>query len=474
MLKQLKTFFGAQDLTVGSPTTNLLKFSVPLLIGNIAQQLYSTVDSIVIGQYVGDTALAAIGAVMPITFLLLVLFMAIATGAGILVAQYFGAKSKAQLNKAIGTSMTLVFISSVFVMAVAIPLANPILRLIDTPVEILDMAATYLKITFWGILGFAFYNIISGILRGLGDSVTPLLFLLIATGLNIVLDIWFVAGFGWGVAGVAYATIISQAISAILCIIRLLRIKETVSLHWKTLIPDRALTKDLFRIGLPSGMTQAIFSLAMVVVQALTNSMGYQVITTNISVMRIDGFAMMPNFTFGMAITTFVGQNIGARRMDRVEKGSRAAVVMAAGVSTFLTLMLVLFGGSLIRLFTDTPEIIDLGIRAMRILAVGYIAMSFTQVHGGIMRGAGDTMPSMWISLITTVVLRVPIAYLLAAITRSEQWPNGSPDALFISLLISWVLGGIMTYAWYRRGTWKTKSFIRPEFEEEPLSEAAS
>lgn len=473
MLKNFKQFFGAQDLTVGPPATNLLKFSVPLLIGNIAQQLYSTVDSIVIGKYVGDTALAAIGAVLPITFLLLVLFMAIATGSGILVAQYFGAKSKNLLNKAIGTSLTLVFVSSLVVMAIAIPLAYPILRLIGTPVEIIDMAATYLKITFYGILGFAFYNIISGILRGLGDSLTPLLFLLVTTVLNIVLDLLFVAGFGWGVAGVAYATIISQFISSILCIIRLLRMKDVVSLHPKELVPDPDLTRDLLRIGLPSGLTQAIFSLAMVVVQALTNSMGYQVITTTTSVMRIDGFAMMPNFTFGMAITTFVGQNIGARRMDRVEKGSHSAVYMAVGVSTFLTFLLILFGGSLIRLFTDTPEIINLGIRALRVLAAGYIAMSVTQVYGGIMRGAGDTMPSMWISLFTTVVLRVPIAYLWAHLSRSATWPNGSPDALFYSLLISWVLGAVMTWAWYRKGEWKKKSFLR---EEEPnvVTEAAS
>ena len=474
MFKGFKQFFGAQDLTVGSPSTNMLKFSVPLLIGNIAQQLYSTVDSIVVGHYVGDTALAAIGAVLPIMFLLLVLFMAISTGAGILVAQYFGAKSKNQLNKAIGTSLTLVFLSSIIIMAIAIPLAYPILRLIDTPIEVIDMSATYMKITFFGILGFAFYNIISGILRGLGDSITPLLFLLVTTGLNIVLDVWFVAGLGWGVAGVAYATILSQLISSILCIIRLLRMKDTVSLHWKTLIPDRDLTRDLFRIGMPSGLTQAIFSLAMVLVQALTNSMGYQVITTTTAVMRIDGFAMMPNFTFGMAITTFVGQNIGAKRMDRVEKGSHAAVIMAVGVSTFLTLLLILFGGDLITLFTDTPAVVDLGIRSLRILAAGYIAMSLTQVYGGIMRGAGDTMPSMWISLITTVALRVPIAYILAFLTRSEAWPNGSPDALYISLLVSWVLGAVMTYAWYRRGTWKTKSLLREEQEQEPLIEAAS
>lgn len=473
MLKQMKRFFGAQDLTVGSPTLNLVKFSIPLLIGNFAQQLYSTVDSIVIGQYVGDTALAAIGAVIPIMFLLLVLFMAIATGASILVAQYFGAKAKQQLNKAVGTSMTLIFLSSLLVMAIAIPLAYPILRLLDTPVEIIDMSATYLRITFFGILGFAFYNIISGILRGLGDSITPLLFLLVATALNIGLDLLFVAGFGWGVAGVASATILSQFVSSLLCIIRLLTMKDTVHLSWKSLIPDRVITRDLLRIGMPSGLTQAIFSLAMVIVQSLTNSMGYQVITTTTSVMRIDGFAMMPNFTFGMAITTYVGQNIGAKRLDRVDQGARAGTYMAVGVSTFLTLLLLLFGGSLIRLFTDTPAVIDLGVRTLRILAAGYIAMSLTQVFGGIMRGAGDTLPSMWISLFTTVVLRVPIAYTWAFLSRSAKWPNGSPDALFFSLLISWVIGMLLTYAWFKRGKWRTKSFARQEenqFVEEAIS----
>lgn len=460
MLKGLTTFFGAQDLTVGSPVTNLLKFSVPLLIGNFAQQLYSTVDSIVVGRYVGDTALAAVGATMPIVNLLLVLFMAISTGAGILVAQFFGARSWKLLNKAIGNALTLVFISSLLIMAIAIPLARPILVFLDTPVEIVDMAAAYLQIVFLGILGFGFYNIIAGILRGLGDSITPLIYLLICTSLNTVLDVWFVAGLGWGVAGAAWATIISQFISAALCIIRLLRMREIVVVSRDNLVLDRALITKLLKIGMPAGVTQAVFSLAMVVVQALTNSMGYQVITTTTAVMRIDGFAMMPNFTFGMAISTFVGQNIGAKRMDRVDQGTRVAVILALAVSTSLTLLLLIFGGSLIRLFTETPEIVSLGLRQIRILAAGYIAMSMTQVFGGIMRGAGDTMPSMWISMFTTVVFRVPAAYLLAYLTRSAAWPNGSPEALFFSLLISWVLGAVLTFSWFRRGNWRRKSLL--------------
>ncbi|HBP39184.1 MAG TPA: MATE family efflux transporter, partial [Clostridiales bacterium] len=164
--------------------------------------------------------------------------------------------------------------------------------------------------------------------------------------------------------------------------------------------------------------------------------------------------------TFGMAISTYVGQNMGARRLDRVDQGSRVAAVMGLAVSTFLTLLLLLFGGTLLRLFTDTPEIISLGLRQIRILSAGYIAMSVTQVFGGIMRGAGDTMPIMWISMFTTVVFRVPVAYLLAWLTRSEAWPNGSPDSQFISLLSSWVLGAVLTYSWYRRGKWRQKNLV--------------
>ena len=460
MLDSVKRFFGVQDLTIGSPLANLIKFSVPLLLGNFAQQLYSTIDSIIVGRYVGDTALAAIGATFPVINLLLVLFMSIATGTGILVSQFYGARAWKQLDKTIGNALMLITGSSLLMMAIAVPLARPILALLGTPPEIIDLSAAYMRITFIGLIGFGFFNIISGILRGLGDSLSPLLFLLITTTLNTALDLWFVAGLGWGVAGAAWATILAQFISAIFCIVRLLRMKDVVNVRWENLKPDFGLIGQLLRIGLPAGVTQAVFSMAMVVVQALTNSMGYQVITTMTAVMRIDGFAMMPNFTFGMAISTYVGQNMGARRLDRVDQGSRVAAVMGLAVSTFLTLLLLLFGGTLLRLFTDTPEIISLGLRQIRILSAGYIAMSVTQVFGGIMRGAGDTMPIMWISMFTTVVFRVPVAYLLAWLTRSEAWPNGSPDSQFISLLSSWVLGAVLTYSWYRRGKWRQKNLV--------------
>ena len=459
--RKVRALFGAQDMTEGRPMVNLLKFSVPLLIGNFAQQLYSTVDSIVVGRYVGDKALSSIGTTLPIINLLLVLFMAVATGVGVMVAQYFGAKDRESLSRSIGNAITLILVSSIIIMAIGLPFAGSLLRLTNTPPETFDMARSYLTIILSGVLASGLYNIVAGILRGLGNSVFPLMTLLLASVLNTVLDVWAVAGLGMGVAGAALATILSQAVAATMCLYRLWTMRESVDLNLKRLSPDREFISQILRLGLPAGLTQAIFSMSMVFVQSLTNSMGYRVVTCTTAVMRVDGFAMMPNFTFGMAIATFVGQNVGANRMDRVSQGIRDVLKLSLSISITLVTLLILFGPNLITMFTTTEEIIRLGARQIRILAPGYVAMACSQVFGGTMRGAGDTMPSMWISLITTVGIRVPLAYLLANLTRSPAWPVGSPDAIFFSMLTSWTLGAAANYLWYRRGQWKKKSLIR-------------
>ena len=485
MLEKFKKLFGAQDMTVGKPMSNILKFALPLLIGNIAQQLYSTVDSIVVGKYCsvarngydGVDALSAIGASNPIINLLLVLFIAISTGAGIMVAQYFGAREKERLSRCIGTSVTLIAAASLMITIVGVPLSGPLLELIKTPANYMQPAKEYLQIIFLGIIGGGFYNIISGILRGLGDSFYPLVYLIVAALSNIVLDIWFVAGLNMGVAGAALATIIAQGISAVLCIVRLFQMKDIITVNRHSLTPDWHMAGRVLKLGLPSGVTQAIFSLAMVFVQSLTNQMSYIlpggaetffVPAISIAVMRVDGFAMMPNFTFGLAISTYIGQNLGAKRLDRVQPGINACLKLAGAISLALVLALLLFGKNLIGMFvnaeTTDPDVyamvIGQGGRALRILAVGYLAMAFTQVFSGVLRAAGDTVSSMVISMITTVALRVPTAYLLAYLTRSETWPNGHPDALFVSLVTSWVIGAVLTYLWYRRGKWKELDLI--------------
>lgn len=454
----LKKLFEPVDMTVGAPWKKIVLFTVPMLIGNIAQQLYNTVDSVVVGKYVGDNALAAVGSAGPILNLLIVLFVGISVGAGIMVSQYFGAKEREELSMTIGNCITLTAIASVFVMVVASIVARPLLELLNTPDSIIDWCHSYLLILFIGCAGLAYYNILGGILRGLGDSMAALLYLLVATVINIVLDILFVAKLGMGVNGVALATAIAQLVSAALCMLRLLRMKEIFDLKPSYLKLNKKYAMNVIRLGLPSGITQAIFSMAMIVVQSLTNSFGEMFIAANVIVMRVDGFAMMPNFSFGTAMTTYAGQNVGAKFYDRVEKGAKQGTLIAVGTSTVITGMILIFGKALMGIFTNTPELVELSRDMMGILAVGYIAMAVTQSISGVMRGAGDTMTPMWISIVTTIFVRVPIAYGIAFFTRTAEFPNGRQECIFISLLTSWVLGALITYFFYKRGKWKTKA----------------
>lgn len=455
---KLQKLFAPVDMTAGNPGKQIVAFAIPMLIGNIAQQLYNTADSVIVGRYVGDNALAAVGSASPILNLLLVLFVGISVGAGIMVSQYFGAKQREDLSGTIGSCITLTAISSLFIMIIGPLVSGPLLSYLDTPESIIGWCESYLNIIFIGIVGMAYYNILGGVLRGLGDSVSALLYLLIATIVNIVLDILFVASFGMGVAGVALATAIAQALSAVLCFWKLLRMSDIFDMKKKYLKLHRKYVITTIRLGLPSGLTQAIFSMAMIIVQSLTNSFGEMFIAANVIVMRVDGFAMMPNFSFGTAMTTYAGQNVGAHELERVDEGAKQGTFIAMGVSAAITALILIFGKYLMGIFTDTSELVDMSMRMMRILAVGYVAMAVTQSLSGVMRGAGDTMTPMWISLITTVAIRVPVAYGIAYLTRSEQYPGGRCESIFFSLLFSWTLGAVVTFICYRWGKWKQKA----------------
>ena len=453
-----KKLFAPADMTVGTPWKSIVAFSIPMLIGNIAQQLYNTVDSIVVGRYVGDNALAAVGSASPLLNLLLVLFIGISVGAGIMVSQYFGAKLREELSRTIGCCITLTALASVLIMVCTPPLLRPMLKMLNTPDSIIDWCNSYLTIMMLGIAGMAYYNILSGILRGMGDSASALVYLLVATVLNIVLDLLFVAAFDMGVSGVALATVIAQAVSAVLCLFKLMRMSDTFDFGLSYLKLKKKYAFTIVRLGLPSGMTQAILSSAMIIVQSLTNSFGEMLIAANVIIMRVDGFAMMPNFSFGTAMTTYAGQNVGAGKYDRVTKGAKQGTAIAMGVSTVITLTILIFGKYLMGIFTETAELVDLSMRMMRILAVGYIAMAVTQSLSGVMRGAGDTMTPMWISLTTTIVIRVPLAYGISYLTRTAELPYGRKECIFISLLVSWLMGAILTTIFYRKGKWKEKA----------------
>lgn len=458
MLENMKRLFGQVDMTEGRPWERILIFTVPMLIGNIAQQLYNTVDSIVVGRYVGDNALAAVGSASPIFNLLLVLFVGISMGASIMVSQYYGSRDRENLSKTIGSSITLTAVACLILVALGSLVIRPALELLDTPDSLINWCTSYLMILLWGSAGLAYYNILCGILRGLGDSLSALLYLLIATVINIVLDIWFVAGFEMGVAGVALATVIAQLVSAVLCLWKLHTMTDLFDMNVSYLKPDWENVGTVIRLGLPSGLTQAIFSMAMVVVQSLTNSFGEMIIAANVIIMRVDGFAMMPNFSFGTAMTTYAGQNVGAGHYDRVKQGAKQGTLIAAGTSAAITGLILLFGPYLMGIFTNTRELAVLSAEMMKILAVGYIAVAVTQSLSGVMRGAGDTMTPMWISLITTVVVRVPLAYGLVNLTKTPALPQGRYECLWISMLCSWVLGALITFLFYRLGSWKKKA----------------
>ncbi len=458
MAGQLKGLFGTLDMTQGSPWSKLIRFSVPLLVGNFAQQLYNTVDSIIVGKYVGDGALAAVGASGPLLNLLLVLFIGISTGANIMVAQYFGAKERQHLSKTVGSTITLTFLCGAVLMVVGPLIVRPFLHLVGTPEDILGMTADYLTIIFLGTLGMAYYNILAGVLRGMGDSIMPLIFLLTACCINVVLDLVFVAVFDWGVAGAAWATIAAQLISAALCLMRVARMRDMLDLNRQTLRLDKRYVMQLARLGLPSGASQAIFSTAAILVQNLTNTFGTLFIACNTVVMRVDGFVIMPCFTFGNAMTSYVGQNIGAGRLDRVREGTRAGIKLAMGVSAVLVLCILFFGKNLMHMFTETAELVAMGTHMMRILALGYIAMSVTQTLSGAMRGAGDTVTPMWISIIVTVIIRMPLAYGLAYLTRTPENPTGACESVYYSLLIAWIIGAVLNTVLYKKGVWKKRA----------------
>ncbi|MBQ2855342.1 MAG: MATE family efflux transporter [Oscillospiraceae bacterium] len=466
----LKSMFSAKDMTQGSPWKRIMEFSIPMLLGNIAQQLYNTADSVIVGHFVGDNALAAVGSASPILNLLLALFVGISTGAGIVVSQSFGAHDRQGLSKGIGNCISLTFVATLFIMVFGPLITRPMLNLLDTPASIIDWCADYLNIYFLGIIGFFFYNMLSGILRGLGDSVSALGFLLLAAVLNVILDLVFVGVFNMGVPGVSLATVISQAISAVFCFMKLMKMSEHFDLNKSTVRLEKAMAMRIISIGVPSGITQAIMSMSMMVVQSLTNSMGEMVIAANVIIMRVDGFAMMPNFSFGQALSVYTGQNVGAGKWDRVQKGVRQGTIIAQSFAIAIVLVILTLNTYLFSIFTETQALIDLASEMMNIMAVGYIAMSITQVLGGVMRGCGDTVTPMWISIATTVALRIPIAYVIAYMTRSAEWPNGHPFALSISLLASWVLGMIFSVVAFRL---KTRKMIRREMETQKLREAA-
>ena len=455
-----KKLFAPVDMTTGTPWKKIILFAIPMLIGNIAQQLYNTVDSIVVGRFVGDNALAAVGSTGAVLNVMIILFVGIGTGATIMVSQYLGAKRKEELAWTVGNCITLMFFTAIAVTILGNILARPLLVILKTPAVILDDAVLYLRIIFMGIIGLSFYNVFSGILRGLGDSVSALIFLLVSSGLNIVGDLFTVIVLDMGVAGVAVATIAAQAVSAILCLRKLFSMKDLFVINRSHLKMQKKYVAQIARLGIPSSITEAVFSMSMLVIQPLTNSFGETFIAANTILMRVDALAIMPAFSFVTAMTTYAGQNMGAGDLKRVEEGTKQGLTVALIVTAAVTALLVIFSHPILGLFTKTEVIISMASRFIQILAVGYLFLTAMECLSGVMRGTGDSVTPMWISLVATVIIRIPLVYFLVNITKSEEMPLGNYNMMFISTLICWGIGLIITIVLFARGNWKSKGIV--------------
>jgi len=444
------------DMTEGTPWKKLGIFAIPMIIGNIFQQLYSISDAIILGRFIGDYALAAIGSSMPLFFLIIVVMMGVSMGVSIMVSQYFGAKNREGISYTVGNGITIVAAIGVLMMAAGPFLSRPLLLLLGTPVEILDDSVMYMNILLLGILGMAYFNVLSGVLRGLGDSYSPLKYLIISNLLNIVFNFLFIAVFGWGMPAVAVGTVLAQGLSSFLCLRRLMKMQDTFDIGMKYLRPKKEYVTKTMKLGIPSGASQGIIAIGMMIIQPLVNDFGPMVIATNVIVMRIDGLVMMPIFSFSNAMTIYAGQNMGAGKIDRISKGTKQGAILAVSVCAVLVAIILIFGRFIAEAFTHTQEVIDLSQQLLRILAPGFLALTLAMVLWGTIRGAGDATSPMWVAFINTVVIRIPSAYLFVHLL-------GRPEAIMLSMLTAWTVNMILSITVYRIGKWKSKGIVKPE-----------
>ena len=393
-------------MTEGSIPRLLITFALPLMVGNVFQQLYNTVDSIIVGNFVSKQALAAVGCTGPIINTLIGVFAGLSGGAGVVISQFYGAKDRERLRRAVQTTVVLTAIMCVLLTAAGVLLAPLLLRLMDTPADVMGAASEYLRIYFWGISGMLLYNIGAGILRAVGDSTHPLYFLIFSATTNTVLDYLFVKVFSFGIAGAAIATIVSQALSAVLVMGMLVRSKEDYRVDLKALRLDGAILKRICEIGIPSSLQMGVTAVSNVFVQSYINRFESSCMAGWAAYNKLDAFAMLPLMGFSMAVTTFVGQNYGAGKLDRARSGPLHALWIGTLIMVAILTPMMLFAPTLVRLFNQEAEVIAFGTLFIRLISPFYLLCTINQIYSGALRGVGDTKATMIIMLFSFVFFR--------------------------------------------------------------------
>ena len=438
-------------MTEGVIWKELLLFSVPLLLGNLFQQLYNAVDSVVVGNYIGAQALAAVGSSAPVINLLVSFFMGLSVGAGVIISRYFGARNMESLQDSIHTSLALTMTAGIFMTLFGIIFSPTILRWIGTPSDVMSSSVLYLRIYFGGILSVMLYNMGSGILRAVGDSKNPLYFLIVSGITNILLDLLFVIVFDMGIAGVGWATLIAQTISAVLTLLLLIKTKQEYKVTLKKIRFHKDKLIEIIRLGLPSGIQNGVVSFSNVIVQSNINAFGSLAMAGCGAYTKIDGFAILPVMSYSMALTTFTGQNMGAKKYDRVKQGARSGIIMSLLTTIAISALLLIFGEQVLSIFSDNPKVISYGLYMMHVLAPFYIFLAISHAFNGIIRGAGITtipmivMITCWCGMrMTWILASVPIFHDIGVVFMG--WP------------LTWAASALWLFLYYKKGNWMKRS----------------
>lgn len=433
------------SLTQGSVAKGMLTFAVPIFLSNLFQQLYNAVDSLIVGNFLGESALAAVGSSGSLIFLLTGFVNGVSLGAGVLVARYFGAGGDAALRKAVHTTVALGLAAGTVLTVVGVALSPQILRWMGTPDNVIGDSIAYFRIYFAGSIAVVLYNVGAGILQSVGDSKSPMYYLIAASLLNVVLDLLFVAGFHWGVGSAALATILSQALSAFLAFRKLGRADGAWAVRWRQVRFDAPTLRAVVAQGLPSGVQNSVISLANVIVQANINAFGSQAMAGCAAYSKIEGFAFLPVTCFSMALATFVSQNIGAGQPARVRRGMKFGIASSALLAEGIGVAIFALSPFLVALFNSQPQVVAFGVRQARTAALFYCLLAFSHCCAGILRGLGRPVVPMAVMLAVWCALR--IAYITVAVRIV-------PDigVIFWAYPLTWAVSGVL-FAWYLRHT---------------------
>ncbi|MCC2127082.1 MATE family efflux transporter [Hominiventricola filiformis] len=434
-------------MTEGGIFKNLLFFATPLILGNLLQQMYNAVDSIIVGNYVGSNALAAVGAGASLIYLLIAFSLGASVGAGVIVSQYLGAKEKEGVHKAVHTALAISIILGLILTAGGILFSRKLLVMMNTPAEILDDAACYLRIYSYGLIFNVVYNMAAGILNAAGNSRRSLMYLAAAAVVNIFMDLLLIAGLKIGVAGAAIATNFSQAISCILALWFLFRVPADYRISLKSLRIHKAMALRIIQIGLPTGIQNMVISFSNILIQASINQYGAMAVAGFSAYLKIDGFNILPVLSFSMAITTFIGQNYGAGKYDRMKKGMWVTLLMGIVYTVLTGILLLTFSGQIMRLFSEDVGVIAYGQTAMRYFCPFYWILAILHSLAGTVRGTGKSIPPMVVLLVSLCLFRIVWIQLVLPYYTSIE-------GIFILYPVSWLVGAVLMILYTWKGKW--------------------